>query len=105
MLNLIMNSIDAMAGVRRDVRALRVRCFQSSESVVVQVEDTGTGLDPVQIDSIFQPFFTTKAHGIGMGLSISRSIIEAHGGCLWAEPGPSGGALFQFSLPVASGAP
>jgi PAS domain S-box-containing protein len=99
-LNLIMNSIDAMAGVSHTGRKLLLRSFRSGDSVVVRVEDTGTGLDPEQIHALFQPFFTTKPQGIGLGLSISRSIIEAHGGSLWAEPRSAGGAVFQFALPT-----
>jgi signal transduction histidine kinase len=67
--------------------------------VLIQVRDSGKGLDPEQADRIFEPFFTTKPQGIGMGLSISRSIIESHGGRLWTVPGSSG-TLFQFILPT-----
>ena len=69
--------------------------------MLVQVQDSGKGLDPEQADRIFESFFTTKPQGIGMGLSISRSIIEAHGGRLWATSGASHGAVFQFTLPKA----
>ena len=65
----------------------------------IQVQDSGEGLNPEQAKHIFEPFFTTKPEGIGMGLSISRSIVESHGGRLWAESCPNG-ALFQFTLPI-----
>jgi len=71
-----------------------------SGGVMVSVEDTGTGIDPKDIDQIFNPLFTTKSHGMGMGLSICRSIIEAHEGQLWASPNRSQGAVFQFTLPA-----
>ena len=100
-LNLIMNSIDAMADVDPGRRRLFVRSLRFGDEVAIQVEDTGTGLGPAQVNAVFQPFFTTKANGIGLGLSISRSIIEAHGGRLWAEPG-AGGAVFQFTIPIDS---
>jgi signal transduction histidine kinase len=67
---------------------------------MVSVEDTGTGLDPTDLDRIFTPLFTTKPQGMGMGLSICRSIIEAHEGQLWASPNRSRGAVFQFTLPA-----
>lgn len=67
---------------------------------MVSVEDTGTGIDPKDLDQIFNPLFTTKSHGMGMGLSICRSIIEAHDGQLWASPNRARGAVFQFSLPA-----
>jgi signal transduction histidine kinase len=67
---------------------------------MVSVEDTGRGIDPKDIDQVFNPLFTTKPHGMGMGLSICRSIIEAHEGQLWASPNRSQGAVFQFTLPA-----
>jgi signal transduction histidine kinase len=70
--------------------------------MVVVVEDTGTGLDPTSADRIFDPFFTTKPNGMGMGLSICRSIIEAHGGHFWASPRAPHGAAFRFTVPVAA---
>ncbi len=68
---------------------------------MVEVRDSGTGLDPEGAERVFEAFYTTKAEGIGIGLSISRSIIEAHGGRLWASPNEPRGAVFRFSLPVA----
>jgi signal transduction histidine kinase len=69
----------------------------------VVIADNGIGISDVQISKIFDPFFTTKPHGIGVGLSISRSIIELHRGQLWASPRPGGGTIFQFTLPVGAG--
>jgi signal transduction histidine kinase len=73
---------------------------QSEDEIGVRVEDTGVGLDPENAEKIFDPFFTTKPHGIGMGLSISRTIVESHEGKLWATPRPAGGTIFQFTIPV-----
>ena len=104
MLNLIMNAIDAMSTIMDRSRKLLIKSAKSPHGVLIRVEDSGIGLDPAhQEDRIFEPFFTTKPEGIGMGLSISRSIIEAHGGRLWAASGAEHGAVFQFSLPGAGG--
>ncbi|MGA9506918.1 MAG: ATP-binding protein, partial [Terriglobales bacterium] len=97
LINLAVNGIDAMRSVTERPRILDIRSTGHGDGVLIQVHDSGRGLDPDGIDHIFQPFFTTKPQGIGLGLSISRSIIESHGGRLWAEPG-SQGALFQFTL-------
>jgi signal transduction histidine kinase len=94
-----MNGVDAMRSLTDRPRELRIRSTRSDDEVFVQVQDSGEGLDPQQAEHIFQPFFTTKSEGTGMGLAISRSIIESHGGRLWAESSPKG-ALFQFTLPV-----
>jgi signal transduction histidine kinase len=69
-------------------------------AVHVSIEDTGTGIDPSKFDCIFKPLFTTKTNGMGMGLSICRSIIEGHDGWIWASPGAASGTKFEFSLPV-----
>jgi signal transduction histidine kinase len=82
-------------------RKLFIRSAKHQDGVLIQVQDSGTGLDPELIDSIFEPFFTTKSQGIGMGLSIARSAVEGHGGHLWARSGTSRGAIFQFNLPGA----
>jgi C4-dicarboxylate-specific signal transduction histidine kinase len=99
-LNLMMNGMDAMAQTSDRAKELLVSARGDESEIVVRVEDSGMGLDAEVDDKIFNPFFTTKPHGIGMGLSISRSIIESHEGRLWASPRPSGGAIFQFTLPV-----
>jgi C4-dicarboxylate-specific signal transduction histidine kinase len=98
MLNLIMNGIDAMNKVNDRPRVLVIKSAPHRDGVLIQVEDSGEGLDPEQVLRIFQPFFTTKPEGIGLGLSISRSIVEAHGGQLWVTPGSRYGAVFQFTL-------
>jgi C4-dicarboxylate-specific signal transduction histidine kinase len=100
-LNLIMNAIDAMATIIDRQRTLFIKSTKDPRGLLVQVQDSGQGLDPKQIPFIFDPFFTTKPEGIGMGLSISRSIVEAHSGRLWAIPRSPHGAVFQFTLPRA----
>lgn len=102
-LNLVINAIEAMNPVRDRPRELRIQSAMDSDAVHVSVQDTGIGFDREQLDSMFQPFFTTKPSGIGMGLSVSRSIIEAHGGRLWAVSNDSHGAVFHFTLPKARG--
>lgn len=100
-LNLMINGMDAMSAIDGRERTLLVSSWpQSSEEIGVSVEDSGVGLTPEAGEKIFESFFTTKPHGIGMGLSISRSIIESHQGRLWAEPRPAGGSIFQFVIPV-----
>jgi len=103
-MNLILNGMDAMSGNEVNERELIIRSGkEAGDQVVVSIEDSGAGLDPETAEKIFDPFFTTKPHGIGVGLSISRSIIESHRGRLWAAPRPGGGAVFQFTLPVIAG--
>src|SRR5713226_352898 len=99
-LNLLINGMDAMADTTDRAKELLITARGNESEIVVRVEDSGVGLDAEADEKIFNPFFTTKPHGIGMGLSISRSIIEAHEGRLWASPRPSGGAVFQFTLPI-----
>jgi C4-dicarboxylate-specific signal transduction histidine kinase len=100
-LNLIMNAIEAVRVVKDRARVLRIRTQeQSSGSVVVLVQDSGVGLDPENSSRIFEAFYTTKAEGIGMGLTISRSLIEAHGGRLWAVANDGPGITFCFTLPI-----
>jgi PAS domain S-box-containing protein len=104
MLNLIMNSLDAMSAITDRIRELRIQSSRNPDCVLIQVEDSGHGWDPQYSNSIFDPFFTTKKDGIGMGLTISRSIIEAHGGRLWAERGAPYGAVLKFCLPISADA-
>jgi PAS domain S-box-containing protein len=100
-LNLIMNAIDAMITISDRPRTLLVKSAKDAEGVLIQVQDSGKGLDPENSDRMFESFFTTKPEGIGIGLSISSSIVEAHGGSLSAKPGASYGATFEFTLPRA----
>ena len=100
-LNLILNAKDAMSGAHTNLRELQISSAKNSAgAVVVAVRDTGQGFDPSHAERIFDAFFTTKAQGMGLGLSISRTIIETHGGALWATPNENKGATFQFSLPA-----
>ena len=100
-LNLIINAIEAMSGAGDGPRELQVGSAKDeSQGVRVAVRDSGPGLDPESINHIFTAFFTTKPQGMGMGLAISRSIIEAHGGRLWATANEDRGATFQFTLPA-----
>lgn len=100
LLNLITNAIESMAA-SDGARVLGLYSeVQSSSGVMVSVKDTGTGVDPKDIDRIFNPLFTTKSHGMGMGLSICRSIIEAHEGRLWVAPNTPHGTVFHFILPT-----
>src|ERR1700675_4466950 len=101
LINLIMNAIEAMRTSAERPRELLIRSAKSPDGVLVQVQDSGPGIEPRLATRIFEPFFTTKAEGIGMGLSISHSIIESHGGHLSIVP-VSQGARFQFTLPVSS---
>ena len=100
MLNLIINAVEAMSGVSGGVRELLISTEKAkSGDVLVIVRDSGPGLTAAMCERIFEAFYTTKTTGLGMGLSICRSIIEAHGGRLWASANESRGALFQFTLP------
>ncbi len=102
-LNLVRNGMDAMAATPPAERRLSVAVTRAAAAVTVAVADRGCGLTPEVRDRMFQPFFTTKAGGMGMGLHICRSIMETHGGRVWAEPNPGGGTVFAFSLPVGGG--
>jgi PAS domain S-box-containing protein len=104
LLNLIINGLDAMVDVHPESRNIIVKTeYAVKNSVTVSVGDSGTGIQPDQMQQIFEPFHTTKADGMGMGLSINRSIIQAHHGELWAENNQNQGATFFFTLPIASG--
>lgn len=99
MLNIVINAIDSMSSITERDRVLRVAANTSNGEVLVSVEDTGTGIDPDNLDKIFNPFFTTKHQGMGMGLSICKSIVEAHGGTLTAKNRTDRGAIFQIAVP------
>jgi len=98
LLNLIANAIDSMAA-KNEPRVLRVKSkVHDGDGVIVSVADTGTGIASQELERIFNPLFTTKSGGMGMGLAICRSIIEAHDGRLWVAPNKPEGAVFQFTL-------
>lgn len=102
-LNLVRNGIEAMDGFPPEERQLLIRTrFTPEARVEVTVSDRGRGIDAEQLKRIFEPFFTTKSQGMGMGLNISQSIVEAHGGRLWAEPNPDRGVSFHLTLPVSA---
>ncbi len=101
LLNLIRNAVEAMAGGSR--RELVVAsALAPGDMVELSIRDTGPGLAPEVSERLFQPFITTKAHGMGVGLSICRTIVEAHGGQIWAEPNPGGGTVFRLTVQKAS---
>jgi PAS domain S-box-containing protein len=101
LLNLIMNGVEAMRGVTERTRELIVTStLAEPSSMLISVEDTGTGLDPAVAERVFEPFFTTKREGLGMGLSICRSIVEGHRGRLWASPRVPHGAAIRFTVPA-----
>lgn len=99
LLNLIRNAMEAMDG--RDVRRLTIDAVARDRLVEIAVTDTGQGIPPDVAEQLFQPFVTTKADGMGIGLSVCRTIIESHGGRIWVEPGADCGSVFRFSVPVA----
>jgi signal transduction histidine kinase len=101
-LNLILNAAEAMGSVEAGPRELSISTGQNeTNGVLVAVRDSGPGIDPEHIERVFDAFYTTKSSGMGMGLSICRSIIDAHGGRLWADANEPHGAVFQFTLPGA----
>jgi PAS domain S-box-containing protein len=102
MLNLITNAIEAMSSVTDSPRVLHLKTeVDGSQNIVITVQDSGMGIDPENVERIFDRFFTTKTQGMGMGLAICRSIIEAHNGRLWAEAGLEHGSLLRISLPIS----
>jgi PAS domain S-box-containing protein len=104
-LNLMVNAAEAMSGVSHRRRELTIISGEGEAGeVFVEVRDTGPGFEPGVLERLFRPFYTTKSEGLGMGLTICRSIIEAHGGRLWATPNAPHGAVFRFTLPVAANA-
>lgn len=101
LLNLIVNAVEAMRGASAGTRELLISTAKDeSNAVLVSLQDSGPGLDPEGLNRIFDAFYTTKPHGMGMGLAICRSIIEAHGGRIWATANVPQGADFKFTLPV-----
>jgi two-component system, LuxR family, sensor kinase FixL len=97
LVNLIRNAVEAMqASERRDIT---IETTLDDGLICIGIIDTGPGIAPEIMDRLFQPFVTTKPQGMGVGLSLCRAIIEAHGGRLWAEPNPDGGAIFRFTVP------
>jgi C4-dicarboxylate-specific signal transduction histidine kinase len=100
-LNLVKNAVEAMSGVNDRRRELTIVSARRPDGVVVEVRDSGIGFDGHGVERLFEAFYTTKPEGLGIGLSISRSMIEAHGGRLWAVPNEPHGAVFAFSLPLA----
>jgi PAS domain S-box-containing protein len=101
LLNLVLNAAESMGSMESGARELLISTGQDEAGVLVAVRDSGPGIDPAHLDRIFDPFYTTKLSGTGMGLSICRSIINAHGGRLWAAANEPRGAVFQFTLPAA----
>ncbi len=100
-LNLIRNAVDAMADAPRRELEIRVAAAGDEDTVRISVADTGPGVDPIVRSRLFQPFVTSKPTGMGVGLSICRTIVESHGGSIWAEDNPGGGTVFVFTLPRA----
>lgn len=99
--NLIMNAVEAMSMVTDRSRVLTVRStVNGPTAVLITLQDSGNGIDPRHMDRVFEPFFTTKADSLGMGLSLCRSIVEAHGGRVWASARDTSGAVFHIELPV-----
>jgi signal transduction histidine kinase len=102
-LNLLINAAEAMSGMSEGLRELAISTAKTdAEEVIVAVRDSGPGLAPESVDRLFESFYTTKPSGLGMWLSICRSIIEAHHGRLWATANIPRGAVFQFTLPPHS---
>lgn len=101
LLNLIRNAVDAMRDIDHRRRELAITTAKAdADRVIIAVQDSGPGIDPTKLDRIFEAFYTTKPDGLGIGLSICRTIIEGHGGKLWADTAHRGGAIFQFTLPI-----
>ena len=102
-LNLILTAVEAMSSVGAVPRELSISTEpRGIDEVLVAVRDSGPGIDPERLERVFDSFYTTKPGGMGLGLSICRSIVEAHGGRLWADANEPRGAVFQFTLPVAN---
>ena len=104
-LNLVMNAVEATCAASESPKEVLVTSRNDTGQVIVAIQDSGVGIDPQNLDQLFNPFFTTKPHGMGMGLAISRSTIQSHGGRLWAASNPGRGATFQFTLPAQVSVP
>jgi len=100
-LNLVVNGMDAMIGAANGRREVTSSTSVDQTSAKISIADSGPGVPSDKLKAIFEPFFTTKDDGMGMGLSIARTIVEAHGGRIWAENHTAGGAVFHVSLPLA----
>jgi signal transduction histidine kinase len=96
-LNIVMNALDAMT--QSESKRLLIRTWNELDHVSIMVQDTGKGLDPSTIERMFEPFYSTRSGGMGMGLSISRSIVLSHGGRIWATANDGAGATVQFTIP------
>ena len=107
LINLLLNAMDAVADVPEVLRTVVVSIAKGASGVIISVQDRGRGIAPEHLTKVFDSFFSTKRKGMGLGLSITRTIVEAHGGRVWAENGPGEGAVFRVELPlaVASDAP
>jgi signal transduction histidine kinase len=99
-LNLVVNAMDAMSSTIKTQRRIAIKTARNAESAELSVADAGPGVLPNKLKEVFEPFFSTKPNGLGMGLSIARTIIEAHNGQIWAENQARGGAVFYISLPL-----
>jgi signal transduction histidine kinase len=108
LLNLLVNGMDAMSTIEASKRILLIGGIRDTTAgrseALMSVEDGGIGFKPEEMDRLFEAFYSTKPQGMGMGLAISRSIVEAHGGRLWARPNQARGATFLFRIPAADGA-
>jgi signal transduction histidine kinase len=100
-LNLVVNAMDAMASLPAGARKMLISTTRLDHIAEVAISDAGAGIPSDKLEAVFEPFFTTKTAGMGMGLSIARTIIEAHNGQIWAENLPSGGASIHIKLPLA----
>lgn len=103
--NLVLNAIEAMVQTSEANRQITITCATLPTEIEVAVRDRGSGVDPTDRDRVFEPFFSTKPSGMGMGLAISQSIVEGHGGRLWATANPDRGMTFHFTLPLPAAAP